>query len=121
MIRNTSIRDIVRLEPVTTFPIEHTGKPTCFLKKTCESSDGKLLAMATVKLTTETSIIFAEGTSNIERARAVKELFVDILKDLQNRGFDDNHMFVEDQGFVELIEKHLGFVKIPQTALVKQL
>lgn len=90
------------------------------MKKTCEEN-GKLLASCFVNVTTETAIIFADGTNKLERARAIKELFIDVLSELKTRGFIDNHMFVEDEEFAQMLSKHLGFEKATGVPLVKQL
>lgn len=119
MIRDVTIRDIVRLEKNATFPVEHINRPKV-LQKTYEE-EGKLIASAFVTVTTETAIIFSSDASSLERARAVKDLFITILKDLKERGIQDNHMFIEDPEFASLIEKHLKFERATGIAMVKQL
>lgn len=120
MIREATLRDMVRLEKQALFPTNHINNRTVILQRTCEEN-GKLIATSFVNLTTETAIIFAEGTSKLERARAVKELYENIVAELVKQGFTDNHMFIEDEEFAELIQKHLGFEKATGAALVKQL
>lgn len=120
MIRASTLRDMVRLEKQAKFPINHINNRTVILKRTCEEN-GKLIASSFVNTTTETSIIFAEGTNKLERARAVKELYLEIVAELIKRGYTDNHMFVEDEEFAELVQRHLGFEKATGAALVKQL
>jgi hypothetical protein len=116
-IRDVNIRDLVLLEPCAKFPLDNYNH--LYPIKGSLEIDGELIGSFFVKLTSETSLIFAPEVSSLNRARALKEIFHLAAKRLVDLGLNDNHIFLKDQESLgKILKKHFGFEDVVGTPLV---
>ena len=118
MIRDINLHDLMLLEPYVKFPLGSINNPTYCIKKSVEN-DGKLIGSFLVKATTETSLVFNEESSSLNKARALREVFKFLSQEIVKLGFNDNHIFLNNLEYYEkLLKKHFGFENIIGTPLV---
>jgi len=108
-LRELNLNDLMLLEKDAQFPMPNLLSPLYCIKKSIEE-DGSLIGSFWVKLTSETSLILDSKYSNLTRARAIKEIFRFLRKELVTKGLDDSHLFIqENDHYVELLKKHFHF------------
>ena len=117
MITELLISDLVALEKFARFPLPNLSAPQYILKGSVLDRMN-LVGSFWVKITTESSLIVNPSYSNFVKAKAIKEIFEYIKNALLIKGFDDSHLFIEDDPcYVELLKKHFGFKDSLGTAL----
>lgn len=119
MVRDLNLNDLLILEKYAKFDFPKIDSPLFCIKKAVEI-DGKLIGLFLTHLTTEVSLVFDDRVSRITRARALKEIYFHLFKELTKSGFDDAHIFLKDDlvSYGEMLKKHCGFEDIVGHGLV---
>lgn len=115
MITNFRKNDIFAIEDAhersCTFPMPNYNSPVNILQKTI-IHDGKIVGSAFVHLTAEIGLILDDTLPNLTRAKLLKEVFTELVKDLERTDLEDCHVFVvpeENEQYAEFLVKHFGF------------
>lgn len=119
MIREYTQSDLIAVrslhERFGSFPMPNLHEPQYIVKEIAEEN-GEILALGTIRLTSEVIVILNLDLPKIQRAGIVDELMrVGIFKS-QKFGVDETHCFLAGnlaQDFATYLKKRLGFVDCP--------
>lgn len=107
-IRDLSIHDLTILEREAKFPMPNLVSGLYPIKKSID--EDRLLASFWVKVTTETSLILRPDLSDLTKAKIIIKIFKFLTKELQRLGFDDSHLFIEnDESYVKFLKQYFSF------------
>jgi hypothetical protein len=118
MIRNLSISDLVKLEPLAQFPLINLRTQPKLIENTLEDDKG-LLGSVIVTNTAEISIILADRPLR-DRVKALRLIEDYVYRRLIDMGFRDIHTFIKDPIYAQILIKHFGFEPIVGQALVRR-
>jgi hypothetical protein len=113
LIRDLKLQDLKDIESFHNgdFPLPDINSPLYFVQKVVEI-DGETQGAVFVYLTSEISLILNKSLSRLTRAKVVKEVFVEMLRELPRTGLRDTHVFIvpeNDEKYAQFLIKRFGF------------
>lgn len=126
--KHFEIRDMTDVELVKEFPRDFPFPDLesllYFSRKEVVDENGRVIAAAFLRLTSEAILIQAPELPRAARAKILKALVVEMDKDLKAFGLDDVHVFISEpevEKTVTYYTKRLGFVKVSGVPLMRRV
>lgn len=129
MIRDFETNDIFDIEDIwllycsDDFAMPNYNSHANVLKKTIEF-EGKVVGSAFVHLTAEIGLIIDKSLPNITRAKLIRDVFIDLVSEMEKTDLEDYHIFVvpdSDERYAKFLINNFGFEKDKGIGLCRRL
>ena len=114
-LRDYNTKDSFEIEDIhnsiNNFPMTDLNHPCKVLKKTVLVDD-KIVGTAYVHLTTEVGMILDKTLPILVRAKIIKEIFTNLIKEMKQTDIEDVYIFVtpeNDLDYVKFLKHNFGF------------